>query len=80
MEAARNVTLTAELFEQVAERAQAEGKTPDEVANEAIGFALREGRWGKLLAYGKRQSTALGLTESDVPRLIAESRHERRGR
>ena len=39
-------------------------------------FALR--RLDRLQRYGQKRAEELGITEDDVPRLIAESRAERR--
>jgi hypothetical protein len=37
----------------------------------------RDRRWRRLFAYGAKRARDLGLTEEDLPRLIAESRQER---
>jgi hypothetical protein len=47
-----------------------------EVLREAVERYLRERRWQKIFAYGERRAQALGLTETDIPRLIAEFRQE----
>ena len=49
-----------------------------ELLRDVIEQGLENRRWQKLLAYGAGQAQSLGLTEADVPRLIAESRQERR--
>jgi hypothetical protein len=41
-------------------------------------MALR--RLDKLQRYGQQRAAELGITEQDIPRLIAESRAEQRGR
>ena len=75
---AKNVTISPELFVRVTEEAAAEGTTADEIANEAMKryFAVR--RVDRLQRYGHKRAEELGITEDDVPRLIAESRAERR--
>jgi len=77
----KNVAIEPELlFERISEEAKAEGKTPDEIANEATRRYLALRRLQKLQQYGQRRAEELGITEEDVPRLIAESRIEQRGR
>ena len=74
----KNVALEPEVFARVAAEAQKEGKTPDELANEAAKRFLASRRLQDLQQYGRQRATDMGLTEDDVPRLIAESRAERR--
>jgi len=74
----KNVALEPEVFARVAAEAQKEGKTPDELANEAAKRFLASRRLQDLQQYGRQRASDLGLTEDDVPRLIAESRAERR--
>jgi len=50
----------------------------NDVLREIVEKGLEERRWQRVLAYGAERAKALGLTEEDVPRLIAESRQERR--
>jgi hypothetical protein len=49
-----------------------------EVLRDAVESYLKEQRWRRTLAYGADRAKALGLTETDVPRLIAEYRQEKR--
>ena len=58
--------------------AEAEHRAPGEVMREAYERYVDEQEWQKILAYGRERAKALGLTEEDVPRLIAEVRQERR--
>lgn len=74
----KNVALDPEVFARVAAEAQKEGKTPDELANEAAKRLLALRRLEDLQQYGRQRASDLGLTEDDVPRLLAESRAERR--
>jgi hypothetical protein len=53
-------------------------RPPGELVQEAIQRYVDERAWKKIFAYGEAQAKALGLTEEDVPRLIAESRREHR--
>jgi hypothetical protein len=64
----------------VNEAASAEGKTTDELAADALQRYLAHRKLEELGKYGREQSRRLGYTETDVPRLIAESRRENRGR
>jgi hypothetical protein len=73
----KNVALEPEVFARVTAEAQKEGKTPDELANEAAKRFLASRRQD-LQQYGRQRASNLGVTEDDVPRLIAESRAERR--
>jgi copper oxidase (laccase) domain-containing protein len=74
----KNVALDPEVFARVAAEAQKEGKTPDELANEAAKRFLASRRLADLQQYGRQRASDLGLTEGDVSRLITESRAERR--
>jgi hypothetical protein len=49
-----------------------------DVLQDVIERGLEERRWQRLLAYGAGHARALGVTEEDVPRLIAEFREEQR--
>jgi hypothetical protein len=53
---------------------------PEEWAAEAMKRQLEENKWRKMLLHNERQARDLGIKESDVSRLIAESRRERRQR
>ena len=70
----RTVTLTDELYDQASQEAQAEGKTPDDIARDALTTYLALRRLDRLQEYGRRQADELGLTAADVPRLIADTR------
>ena len=74
----KNITLEPELFERVGELAQAEGRTVDELANEAVRRDLLRRGLRTFVAQNRKDAEELGLTEADVPRLVAEARAERR--
>ena len=74
----KNVALEPEVFARVAAEAQKEGKTPDELANEAAKRFLTSRRLQDLQQYGRQRAAEMGLAEDDVLRLISESRTERR--
>jgi hypothetical protein len=73
-----NVHIPDDLFSAVNEAAIADGKTTDEIAADALLRYLAHRQLEELGQYGREQSTHLGYTEADVPRLIAESRREHR--
>jgi hypothetical protein len=56
--------------------ARAQERTVDEVLGEAVDRYIKYKQWSALKVYGRAKSKELGLTERDVPRLIAESRQE----
>jgi hypothetical protein len=78
----KNIALEPELFERVGKLAEEQGKTADELMNEtAVRLLEAQKDVGDLRAFVARNranAEAMGLKESDVPRLIAESRAERR--
>jgi hypothetical protein len=49
------------------------------VLTDAVKRYVEERSWTKLLDYGAERAKALGIKESDIDRLIAESRAEQRG-
>jgi hypothetical protein len=73
----KNVALEPDVFSRVAEEAKKQGRTPDELTNEATKRFLALRRLQDLQQYGRQRAAELGLDESDVLRLIAESRAER---
>ncbi|MEE8543611.1 MAG: hypothetical protein V3S94_07110 [Gammaproteobacteria bacterium] len=74
----KNVAIEPDLFARITEEAAAEGTTADEIANEAAKRYLALRCLRKLQRYGQRRAEELGLTDEDIPRLVAESRAERR--
>lgn len=70
--------LPAELKREIDVAAAEERRPPGEIIGEAIGTYLKNRRWRQLVERGQARARELGLTESDLPRLIAESRAERR--
>jgi hypothetical protein len=72
--------LPAGLLARVADAAAAEETTPEVWIERALTRQLDETSWQQLVEAGRRRSQALGYTEADVERLIAESRAESGGR
>jgi hypothetical protein len=78
MSSTRTVTLTNELYDEASREAQADGKTTDEIAQEALHVYLALRRLDRLQEYGQQRADALGVTEADIPTLITEIRRESR--
>jgi hypothetical protein len=62
----------------IREAANEEKRPPEEMLRESIERYLRNRRWQRIFAHGEERARALGLSEEDIPRLIAESRQEQR--
>jgi|RhiMethySRZTD1v2_1073278.scaffolds.fasta_scaffold1616523_2 hypothetical protein len=75
---ARSIHLTDARYAELLQVAQAQGKTPDELADEAIAALVRKRRLDKLMEFGQRHTEQLGIAEGEVERLISEVRAERR--
>ncbi len=78
------ITLPDDLLSQVRQAAEAEGKTIDQLIEQAAAKLLESKRrsglstkWQAVSNRGQERASNLGLTEVDVPRLIAESRRDR---
>ena len=69
------MNISPELLAKLRDAAQEENRTPDELADEALARYLEERSWQRLYAYGEERARSLGLTEADVPRIIAEHRN-----
>jgi Arc/MetJ-type ribon-helix-helix transcriptional regulator len=75
-----SASLPGELMAQVRKLAQAEDRSTDEVVQEAVERLLQSKRRQKLYEYGEWQARKLGIKESDVPRLLKETRQNPRRR
>ena len=75
-----SVTLTSKLFTELAERAKADGKTTDELVEEAARRLLSVRKLRAFTEQNRRRALAQGLKASSVSRLISEFRAGRRGR
>ena len=78
MGAANNIVLPEPLLAEIQSAAQAEHRRVDEVLADAVRRYVEDRSWTKLLDYGAERAKALGVQESDVDRLITESRTEQR--
>jgi hypothetical protein len=80
----KTITLADDVFEQVKVRAEAEGKSLDEAANEAVRLGLSESRWQRLMTRGRNYSREMAEAASDDDAIqiavdaVHESRAERR--
>jgi hypothetical protein len=72
------LTIPPALLAEIRQEADREHRPAADVLRDVVEHGLEEVRWQRTLAYGRERATALGLTEADVPRLIAESRAEQR--
>lgn len=70
--------LPPSLLAEVQAAADEEHRPSAELVREAIERYLQDRRWQRLVAYGQTRARELGLTEADLPRLIAEARQEHR--
>lgn len=75
--AANNVSLPEPLLAEVRNAAEVEHRTVDEVLADAVKSYLEDRSWTRLLEYGQERAAEMGIKESDIDRLIAESRAER---
>jgi hypothetical protein len=75
-----HLNLPPDLAAEMEAIAAAEGKTPDELYQDAAKRFLACRKLSELAEYGQAQAKRLGYQESDVMRLIKESRQEQRER
>jgi plasmid stability protein len=80
MMATINLCLPEDLLAGLEAKAAAEGKSVEQLAEEALRASLKVPSWEDLLAYGLENGRRSGYTEDDVPRLVKEFRREQRGR
>jgi hypothetical protein len=72
-----NLHVPEDLLSELRAKAKAEGKTVDELAEEAIRQALKERSWKDLLAYGRERGRAAGIrTDQQVVDAVYEWRRE----
>ena len=73
-----NVQISDELLAEMQSKAEAEGKTVDELAEAALRKGFEDQSWEDLLAYGLERGRASGYSEEDVPRVVRENRRRHR--
>jgi hypothetical protein len=77
-ETAPDTLVPPSLLPEIYAAAEEDHREPGDLVREALERYMDEREWQKLLAYGRERARTLGLTETDVPRLIAEARQEKR--
>ena len=80
MRANRNIKLPPEIWARISEAAQAEGKSVDDLLEEAALRLLQLRDLRSFVAENRELAEQRGLTETDVPRLVSETREARNGR
>jgi predicted transcriptional regulator len=74
--AADIIHVSDELLAQLREKAKAEGKTVDQLAEEALQKGLEERKWQDLAEYGEGRGHALGFREEDAGDVVQQWRKE----
>ena len=75
--AAREIpTIPTDLMVQVESLAQEQGRPAADLIAEAVKKYIDDRRWNDILSSARQRARSMGLTEDDVPRLIAEYRAE----
>jgi len=80
MRADRKVKLSSEVWSRMSQTARAEGKSVDDLLEEAALRLLQLRDLRSFVAENRELAGQRGLTEADVPRLISETREARSGR
>jgi predicted transcriptional regulator len=68
------IHVSDELLAELQTKAEAEGKSVDELAEAALREGLKERTWQDLLEYGRETGRASGYTEADVPDVVRNRR------
>jgi len=71
-----NLSLPDGLQTEIEKVARAQERTVNEVLVEAVDRYIRDKQWQSLKSYGRQRARERGIKQSDVSRLIAESRRE----
>ena len=74
--AAGYISLPGPLFAEIRTSSEAQHRTADELAADAICQYLKEQSWVQFVERNERRARDMGITEGDVDRLIAEYRSE----
>jgi len=69
-----SIHVSDELLAEQQAKAAAEGKTVDELAEEALRQGLKDRSWRDLLESGRKNGAASGYTEDDVPEIVRNRR------
>jgi len=74
MSTQNGIHISAEILGELRAKAAAEGKTVDELAEDALRKGLEERSWQDLIAYGRERGHASGYTEDDVVDVVRDNR------
>jgi hypothetical protein len=77
MRADRKVKLSSEVWSRISQTAQVEGKSVDDLLEEAALRLLQLRELRSFVSENGELAQQRGLTEADVPRLVSETRAER---
>jgi metal-responsive CopG/Arc/MetJ family transcriptional regulator len=80
MAAANHISLPERLMAEVQAAAEERHISVEEVVEDAVKKYFEDRSCVKMLEYGQSRAKALGYTEDNVERLIAETRAEKRAR
>jgi CopG family transcriptional regulator/antitoxin EndoAI len=69
-----SLTLPPKLLREAERVARREGRTKSELLREALRRYVADSRWKELQEFGRSQARKLKIKESDVERLIGETR------
>jgi len=78
MAAHNSIHVSDELLAELQTKAAAEGKTVDQLAEEALRKGLDDRAWLDLMAYGLERGRVSGYTEEEVPDVVRENRRRHR--
>jgi metal-responsive CopG/Arc/MetJ family transcriptional regulator len=73
-----SIHISNELLAELQAKAAAEGKTVDELAEDALRKGLEERSWQDLIAYGRERGLASGRTDDDVVDVVRGNRRRHR--
>lgn len=76
----KTINLADDVYERVLQRAEAEGKTLEEAANEAMRLGLSDDRWQKLVKRGRNYSREMAdaASDEDAIKIAVDAVHELR--
>ena len=76
----KTITLADDVYEQVLQRAEAEGKSVEEAANEVVRMGLSEDRWQKLVKRSRNNSREMAeaATDEDAIQIAVDAVHDQR--
>jgi plasmid stability protein len=78
MAAQNSIHISDKLLAELQIKAAAEGKTVDQLAEEALRKGLNDRAWPDLLEYALERGRASGFSEEEVPDVVRENRRRHR--